>query len=534
MSINFNDEKKIFTIQTKKTTYQMMVDDYGYLLHLYYGRKTHGIMDYLLTYNDRGFSGNPYEAERDRTYSLDTLPQEYPAAGGADYRNLAINAVNSDGSYGLDMRYVDYEIRDGKYSLQGLPAVYADEKEAQTLTIILEDEVKQIRVELYYGVLPEIDIITRAAKVTNLGAETIHINKLLSSCLDLVHGSFEVITFYGKHCMERETQRKTVGHGTITVGSKRGMSSHQYNPCVILTHPKTTEGSGACFGFELVYSGGFIAEIEKDQFNQTRVLMGMSHEQLSYPLEHSQSLIAPEVMMTFSGDGLAGLSHNFHDCIRDHIIRGKYQKTPRPVLLNSWEALYMDFNGKDIYQLAKSCADLDIDLLVMDDGWFGHRDTDTTSLGDWVVNEEKLGEPLGHLIERINALGMKFGIWFEPECVSEDSDLYRAHPDWALAVPGRNPIRSRYQLVLDFSRKEVVDAVFDSVCKVLDQGNIEYVKWDMNRSLSDVYSAATKNQGRVFYDYVLGLYDFLERIHVRYPHILIEGCSGGGGRFDAG
>ena len=264
------------------------------------------------------------------------------------------------------------------------------------------------------------------------------------------------------------------------------------------------------------------------------MMLGLQEEAFRYPLETGEMFQAPEVILSYSSEGMNRLSQNLHHCIRQHICRGKYKEEIRPILINSWEAAYFDFTGDTIYELAKAAKEVNIDMLVMDDGWFGKRDDDNSGLGDWFVNEKKLGGTLGNLIKRINDLGVKFGIWIEPEMVSEDSDLYRKHPDWALTVPGRNPVRSRNQLVLDFSRKEVVDEIYDQICKVLDQGNIEYVKWDMNRSLMDVYSSVTRDQGRVLHDYVLGLYDFLERLAQRYPNLLIEGCSGGGGRFDAG
>ena len=282
-----------------------------------------------------------------------------------------------------------------------------------------------------------------------------------------------------------------------------------------------------------VYSGNFLCEAERDQFDQTRVLMGLSDELFHYPLNPGESLIVPETILGHTEEGLGTLSRMFHRCIRNHICRGKYAHETRPVLLNSWEASYFDFSGETICALARDAAALGMDMVVMDDGWFGKRDDDNSGLGDWTVNEEKLGCTLGEMIGRINALGVKFGIWVEPEMVSEDSELYRAHPDWALRIPGRGPVRGRNQLVLDFSRQDVKEYIFDRICAVLDQGNIEYVKWDMNRSITDVYSGENC-QGRVLYDYMAGVYDFLERLTSRYPHILIEGCSGGGGRFDAG
>ena len=535
MGIVYSKSDRTFTIQTKSTTYQMQVDPYGFLLHLYYGKKTDGsCMDYLLTYYDRGFSGNPFDAGDDRTYSMDALPQEYPSYGTGDYRSTALIIENADGSTACDLRYRSHHIFNGKYKIPGLPAVYADETESQTLEIVMEDAVTGVEVTLQYGVLPDYDVITRSEKIVYRGEGKICIRKAQSACLDFVQGKYDLLTFYGRHAMERTMQREPVTHGSHVIGSVRGTSSHQYNPMMILADEHTTDQYGNCYAMSFVYSGNFKGETLKDQFGQTRALMGLQDEMFSYPLAEGETFYTPEVLLTFSGSGMNLLSQNLHRCIRQHICRGKYKESVRPVLVNSWEAAYFDFDGDTLYELAKEAKNAGIDMLVLDDGWFGKRDDDNSGLGDWFVNEKKLGGTLGDLIKKINDLGVKFGIWVEPEMISEDSDLYREHPDWALTIPGRNPVHARNQLVLDFSRKEVVDHIFDQICKVLDQGNIEYVKWDMNRSLMDVFSRGTEDQGRVMYDYVLGLYDFLERIVTRYPDLLIEGCSGGGGRFDAG
>ena len=535
MGIVYSKADRTFTIQTKNTTYQMQVDPYGFLLHLYYGKKIDGsCMDYLLTYYDRGFSGNPFDAGDDRTYSMDALPQEYPSYGTGDYRSTALIVENADGSTACDLRYRSHHIFNGKYKIPGLPAVYADETESQTLEIVMEDAVTGVEVTLQYGVLPDYDVITRSEKIVYRGEGKICIRKAQSACLDFVQGKYDLLTFYGRHAMERTMQREPVTHGSHVIGSVRGTSSHQYNPMMILADEHTTDQYGNCYAMSFVYSGNFKGETLKDQFGQTRALMGLQDEMFSYPLAEGETFYTPEVLLTFSGSGMNLLSQNLHRCIRQHICRGKYKESVRPVLVNSWEAAYFDFDGDTLYELAKEAKNAGIDMLVLDDGWFGKRDDDNSGLGDWFVNEKKLGGTLGDLIKKINDLGVKFGIWVEPEMISEDSDLYREHPDWALTIPGRNPVHARNQLVLDFSRKEVVDHIFDQICKVLDQGNIEYVKWDMNRSLMDVFSRGTEDQGRVMYDYVLGLYDFLERIVTRYPDLLIEGCSGGGGRFDAG
>ena len=534
MAITVQENGRLFTINTRNTTYQMKADRYGVLLHLYYGRRTEGSMEYLLTYADRGYACNIYDTGKDRTYSLDFLPQEFPTSGTGDMRSPALILEYGNGIDACDFRFDHYTVRDGKYGLKGLPAVYAAEEEAQTLEIVMKDISGMAEVTLLYGVIPELDIITRSVLIRNTAEEEIRVEKVMSASLDQLTGNYDLITFYGRHTMERNFQRTPVAHMEQYIGSRRGTSSHQYNPMMILAEKETTETAGGCYAMQFVYSGGFSGNAGKDQYDQTRMQLGLMQEKFSYPLAPGEEFTAPEVIMSFSGTGLETLSHNLQDCIRKHVCRGKWRDQVRPVLLNSWEAFYMDFDGADILALAEQAVTLGMDMLVLDDGWFGKRNDDYAGLGDWYVNEEKLGGEMKELIYWVHRKGLKFGIWVEPEMVNEDSDLYREHPDWAMTIPGRNPVRGRHQLVLDFSRKEVVDAIFESICKVLDMGTVDYLKWDYNRSIVDVYSHTAKDQGKVLYDYILGLYDFLERLTKRYPDMLIEGCSGGGGRFDAG
>lgn len=533
MAIFFDNDTKIFKLETKNTAYQMKIDRYGYLLHLYYGEKVKQNMDYLLTYLDRGFSGNPVQEAKSRTYSFDVLPQEYPFWGSGDYRNVALKTENSDKSMASCLVYDSHEIMPGKYRLRDLPSAFAGEEEADTLKIVLRDAVNGMRITLLYGVFVDEDVITKSVIIENEGSSRLVIRKAASSVLDFMEGNFDLVHFQGRHAMERNRERQPVTHTSTTIGSRRGTSSHQHNPGVFLCETSATEKAGAVYGALLSYSGGFKAEVEKDQFDQTRLVMGLSDELLAYPLQQGDRLELPECIHAYSDQGFGTLSRIYHDFIRHHVLPERFKTAKRPVLLNSWEASYFNFTGETIVALAKEAASLGIDLLVMDDGWFGKRDDDNSGLGDWKVNEQKLGCTLGEMIERINALGVDFGIWVEPEMISEDSDLYRAHPDWALSVPGRDAVCSRNQLVLDFSREDVREEIFAQICDVLDQGNITYLKWDMNRSLADIYSAVNL-PGTVLYRYVTGVYAFLERLEKRYPKLLIEGCSGGGGRFDTG
>lgn len=535
MSVKINKNDTLITIHTKNTTYQMMVSKLGHLLHLYYGKKTEGDMSYLLTYYDRGFSGNPYDAGTDRTYSMDVLLQEYPSYGTGDYRTTALRVRNADGSYSCDLRVVGVNIKKGKYALPNLPTVHTDQ-EADTLELLLKDKVSGLLVTLLYGVIEDLDVITRAVRIQNDSGNEIAIEKASSMSLDYLSGRFDLIHFHGRHGMERQMERSALGHSCMTFGSRRGTSSHQQNPFFMLAGNDTTEQYGDVYGFSLLYSGNFKAEVELDQYRQSRVVFGLSDECFSWNLKPGEEFVTPEVAMSYSHQGFEKISENYHKLIRYHVIRGAYQTKRRPVLLNNWEATYFDFTGEKIIAIAKEAAKLGVEMLVLDDGWFGKRDSDFSGLGDWVVNEDKLGGTLKHVVEQVNALGMKFGLWIEPEMVSEDSELYRKHPDWAFQIPGRMPVRSRHQLVLDFSRKEVVDGIFEQIAGIIESTNIAYIKMDMNRHLSDVFSATNEcqNQGAILYRYVLGVYDFMERMTTRFPDLLIEGCSGGGGRFDAG
>lgn len=536
MAVIYDEAGGTFSIHTKHTTYQMLVESHGFLLHLYYGQKAYGNMSYLLTYYDRGFSGNPYDAGMDRTFSLDVLPQEYPCYGTGDYRSPAVRIRDAKGVYGCDLRFRSYQIMEGKYGIEGLPAVYAEEDEAQTLEIVLEDEAADVRVILKYGVLPGLDVITRTAEIVNTGEALLYVDKAYSSTLDLVAGEYDILHFYGRHGMEHLMERTPAIIGNQSFGSRRGTSSHQHNPFIIIADRETTEDAGACYGMSFLYSGNFTCEVEKDQFLQTRMQMGIQEEMFEYPLKQGEILRLPEVAMAYTKGGLSALSAIYHRLIRRHVCRGVYRDIRRPILINNWEATYFDFNGDKIEAIAKQAAELGIELLVLDDGWFGVRDTDNTGLGDWFVNEQKMGGTLASVADKVRKKGLKFGLWIEPEMVSEDSILYREHPDFAFMIPGRKPVRGRNQLVLDFSREEVADAVFDQIAKVIDTAAVSYIKMDMNRSISDVYNATEQfqNQGKILHQYVLGVYRFLEKLLERYPDILIEGCSGGGGRFDAG
>ena len=536
MAIQIDAEKKIFTLETDHTMYQMQADAYGVLRHLWYGAKTGCDMSYLQDYPDVGFSGNIYAAGNDRTYSLDTLPLEYAGAGVGDFRVPAVAAVHADGSSALDLRYYSHTVKPGKYGIEGLPAVYAAEDEAETLEVVLRDTASAVEVTLLYAVLPALDLVTRCARIRNLGETPVTLTKAASLCLDISRGSWEWVHFHGRHAMERQMERRLLFHGIQEIGSTRGTSSHHQNPTVLLCTPDCTETAGACIGAALVYSGSHQTRLECDQLGQVRMVMGIHPDLLRWELKAGETFSTPEVMLSYSDTGLETLSHHFHQAIREHICRGKYQLAERPVLINNWEATYFGFDTEKILHIAEEAARLGVDMLVLDDGWFGKRDDDCSGLGDWFVNETKLSGGLHDLVEKIKGMGMRFGIWFEPEMISEDSDLYRKHPDWAIRIPDRAPMRSRYQLVLDMANPEVQEYLFRVMSDVLHSADISYVKWDMNRSISDWYTRTlpADRQGEMPHRYVLGLYALLERLTAAFPDVLFEGCSGGGGRFDAG
>ena len=533
MAISCNNQ--IFSLHTKHSTYQMKVDR-DFLIHTYYGPYVgDSDMSYLARCIDRGFSGNP-DGITDKGYSLDTQLLEYPSYGTGDFRNDCLRVAYADGSQVTDLKYVSHEIKEGKYGLEGLPALYQGEENVQTLEVVLQDVYKKLEVILYYGVFENLDVITRACKIVNKGEDKVNLLRAYSMCLDFNNKDMDFVHFYGRHAMERIMERTPLHHGIQSVGSRRGFSSHQHNPFVVLCAHDAGEDHGNCYGASFVYSGNFAAEAEVTQADCTRMTMGIHDAQFQFELQPQESFTAPEVMLSFSSEGLGTLSRNYHKAIRYHICRGKYKTARRPILINNWEATYFDFNTEKLLDIAREAKKLGIEMLVMDDGWFGKREDDVSGLGDWFVNEKKLGGKLKDLVDGVNEIGLKFGIWFEPEMISEDSDLYRAHPDWALKIPGRAPTRGRQQLVLDFSREDVRTYIFDRMCEILESSDIEYVKWDANRHLTDVWSALlpAERQGEVFHRFILGLYDFLEKITQRFPNVLFEGCSGGGGRFDAG
>ncbi len=534
--ITYDSSSELFVLRTRNTMYQMKKGRFGYLLHLYYGRDL-GRTDtqYRVVCLDRGFSPNPADTGEDRSFSLDVLPQEYSGASNGDYRITSAKARGGDGSDCLDFRYESHRIYPGKYSLPGLPALFSSGEEAQTLEITLCDKVSGLRAVLLYGVFPDRDVITRAVRFENRGNGTILLEKAMSMQLDFLESDLELVHFHGRHTMERVPERMALMHGRVCVESTRCSSSHQHNPFVILCGKDTGETAGECWGVMLAYSGSFLIETEVDQYGQTRMAAGIHPDQFEWTMEPGEVFHTPEVIMTYSGEGFGRMSRQLHDVIRQNLIRSSFASRPRPILVNSWEAAYFRFDEKLLLDIAGNARDMGLDLFVLDDGWFGNRNDDNCALGDWVVNEEKIHGGLKKLSDEIQRMGMKMGLWIEPEMVSEDSDLYRRHPDWCLKFPGRAPSRGRSQLNLDITRKEVRDAVMDQILSVIRECHISYIKWDFNRNVGNIYSSAAQaRQKEIPHRYVLALYEMQERLISECPDLLFENCAGGGGRFDAG
>jgi alpha-galactosidase len=515
----------------------MKISEHGHLLHLYYGEKVSDAdLSYVIPQICRTHESNPAEAGENRIYSLCSYPQEFSSNDAGDYRVPSIELVNGDGSYSFVGKYKTHRIYEGKYSLDGIPSLFSGEGERVcSLEIDLEDEVTHVCVTLLYGVFYDRDVITRACVLTNGSCSAIRLQRLMSANIDFTAGERDMIEFYGRHFLERELDRKRITHGISEIGSSRGVSGHFHNPFVIVCDPTTGEDNGSAYGFCLVWGGNFVFDAELDGYGQTRLAMGVHPKQFEMHLEAGESFVAPEAVMAYTSSGLSSLSHIYHDAFGNNLCKSKFVKQTRPVLINSWEPFKFTFDNKKILETAKISRELGADMFVLDDGWFGARNNDKAGLGDWVVNEEKMGGSIAALADSIHALGMKFGLWFEPEMVNEDSQLYRAHPDWCLRVPNRAPSRSRHQLCLDLSRDDVCDYIINAVNTVLDSADIDYVKWDYNRYVCDVYSAAypADRQGEIYYRYTLGLYKILDGIVNTHPDVLFEGCSGGGGRFDA-
>lgn len=534
-NIIYNHEGKTFHLQTKKVSYIMQIIKEGYLAHIYWGKKINEYhSSHSVRYADRAFSPNPNKD--DRSFSLDTVPQESPAFGHTDFRIPSVRLRFPDGTHVSDFRYESHIIYEGKKKLSGLPSTYGSEEEVKTLVITLKDTSYDLYLELSYSVFNERSVIVRSTKIVNKSNQTFVIEKISSANVDFLEDDFEVLHLAGAWGRERHIQRQKLYQGLFSIESRRGASSHQHNPFIALVRPNTDEHKGEVYGLNFVYSGDFLAQVEKDAFNGVRLNIGLNPFTFNWKLTTGQSFQAPEVLMIYSDEGLNGFSNLSHTFLKNNLIRKDFLNTERPILINNWEATYFNFNEEKIMELADVAQELGVELFVLDDGWFGKRNSDTSSLGDWVPNVEKLPSGLKGLAEKIQKRNMKFGVWVEPEMVSEDSDLFRLHPDWCLQIEGRRHSESRNQLVLDLSRSDICDYIYNALDSLFSSSPISYVKWDMNRNMTESYSLSLDPLQKLEtnHRYILGLYSILEKLIAKYPNILFESCSGGGGRYDSG
>lgn len=536
MGINYEQTAKTFHLRTKKTSYILKVLESGHLCHLYWGKKINtNNLDYLIEKNLWGsFLAN---TDNIGTFQLEATTQEYPSYGVTDLRSPAIELQFEDGTTTTDLRYEDYKIYKGKPYLKGLPSTYVEnDNEATTLEIYLRDNLKNVKVILKYSVFEEFDAITKSVKIVNEGEEEVNILRALSANVDFKEDDFDFIHLSGAWARERHIVRTELRSGIQSIESRRGASSHAQNPFMALARKGSHEENGDVYGLSLVYSGNFLAAVEVDMYNKSRAQIGINPFDFKWLLEKGEEFETPEAVLVYSPNGLRGMSHIYNDLYGKRLCRGKHRDKVRPILINNWEATYFDFNETNIKEIAKEASNLGMELFVLDDGWFGKRDDDKSSLGDWFVNEEKIKGGLGKLSKEINDMGLQFGLWFEPEMVSPESELYKKHPDWCIHVPGRNRSTARDQLILDLSRDEVCDYIIKVVSEVLESASISYVKWDMNRNMTEIGSLGlpAKRQRETAHRYMLGLYRVLEEITSRFPDILFESCSGGGGRFDPG
>ena len=535
MAITYFEKERIFKLDTPNSSYVIgIVDKENFVGHVYYGKKLRDAnIAYLLRTGEGPFV--PSENNRERVSFYDTFPMEYAGNGLGDYRRSSISVRTAGGHTAVSLFYVSHKIYAGKPGLAGLPATFGDENACETLELLCEDPVLGLKVTLLYTAFSDVDVITRSVRIENDG-EMLYLTKALSFSMDMDNRDFTLLTMHGSWARERMLEHRKVKKGFMGVESVRGESSHQEHPFMALAAGNADQSQGEVYGMHFVYSGNFIGQVELGQFDTVRVGMGIHPENFCWKLEKGESFQTPEVVLVYSDIGYDGMTHQFHELYRNHLIRSEYKDKKRPILINNWEATYFDFNTEKLLSIAKKAAELGIEMLVMDDGWFGHRNDDSTSLGDWYVNEEKLNGGLKHLVDEVNKLGLKFGIWFEPEMISPDSKLYEAHPDWAIQIPGREGSLCRNQYVLDLTRKEVRDYAYGCVASILRSANIEYVKWDMNRQLSDIgsYGLPVDRQGELYHRYVLAVYEMQERLVTEFPHLLLENCSGGGARFDPG
>ncbi|MDT3390947.1 MAG: alpha-galactosidase [Bacillota bacterium] len=535
-TIYFRDEEKQFHLSNEKISYIFNVSTDGKLLQLYYGKALpEKDYSYLIEMHHRPMT--TYRQEHDLLYSLEHLKQEFPEYGTTDFRHPAISLRQQNGSRITDFTYLKHKITDGKPKLNQLPATYVeDNSESKTLIITLKDDLTNVELELSYTIFSDLPIITRSTRVLNKGTQTQAIENIASLSLDLPDANYDWLQLSGAWGRERAIKERALQQGIQSIESTRGISSHQHNPFVALKRKNADEHQGEVIGTAFVYSGNFLIQAEVDTWDVTRLRVGINPFGFEWQLKSNESFTTPEAVLVYSDQGLNGMSQAFHKLFRKRLARGKWRDQERPVLINNWEATYFDFNEDKLVSIAETAHDVGIELFVLDDGWFGERNNDHAGLGDWSVNKQRLPHGIGSLAARIRKIGLKFGLWFEPEMINKDSQLYRERPDWLIHTPQRQDHHGRNQFVLNFSMPAVVDNIFNQMSAIIDESKLDYIKWDMNRPLTDVYDSHLdfSQQGEVFHRYVLGVYRLYDMLTTKYPNVLFESCSSGGGRFDPG
>ncbi|WP_186580393.1 alpha-galactosidase [Aquibacillus kalidii] len=537
MTIHFNNQTNEFHLQTKNVSYIFKRLENNQLGQIYYGKRLRHRDSFERLYHVSHRPNTNYEYEGNLEFSLDLIKQEYPTFGNTDFREPAFQLLQENGSRTTNFEYNTHCVYKGKKQLEGLPATYVErEEEATTLEISLLDAVINVEMKLSYSVFESLDAITRSVTFINHGNEPVNLTRVMSASVDLPDSNFEMLQLSGAWARERHMKERQLVPGIQSISSARGTSSSQHNPFLALKRPETTETHGDVYGFSLVYSGNFLAQVEVDHYDVSRVMIGINPFDFNWLLTKGESFQAPEVVMVYSNNGLNGMSQVYHKLYRTRLARGRWRDQERPILINNWEATYFQFDEQKIVEIAEQSKELGVELFVLDDGWFGKRDDDTTSLGDWFVNKRKLPNGIEGLAKKITALGLDFGLWFEPEMVSKVSELYEAHPDWVIHRPERKLSHGRNQYVLDFSRQEVVDYIYELMAKTLREAPISYVKWDMNRFMTEIGSLSlpANRQKEVAHRYILGVYQLYERLIADFPHILFESCASGGCRFDPG
>lgn len=535
MPIIFHEQSKTFHLYNQQISYIFKVLKNGTLGQLYFGKRIHDKECFDELFEMRKRSMAPYTYEGDTLFSLEHIKQEYPGFNHGDLRYPAFTITHENGSTVNEYVYASHSIYQGKKSIEGLPSTYVEsDGEAATLEITLHESHTDTDMILYYSIYETYPVVCRHVKFKHYGNQPIKLDRALSVCLDLPECNYEMLELTGTWCRERHVEWRKLMHGVQSIYSMRGHSSHQYNPFLVLKRENTDERNGEAYACSLVYSGSFLGQVEVDNHNVTRLTMGIHPDQFTWTLQQGESFVTPEAVLAYSENGMNALSQTYHNLYQSRLARGVWRDKDRPILVNNWEATYMDFTEEKLMNIVHAAKEAGIELFVLDDGWFGKRNDDHAGLGDWFCNMEKLPCGIDGLSKKVHEEGMMFGLWIEPEMVNKDSDLYRLHPDWVMNDPEYQCCHGRNQYVLDFSRKEVVDAIYEMLDKVLEKADVDYIKWDMNRSMSEVYSNCAQEQGRVVHSYILGVYRLYEMLIKKYPNILFESCSSGGARFDAG